>query len=107
MGNVSARDRPYPDELSDPIDGANRKDSSTSKVALDGIVANVKRVHVEGLVRTKEDVVCFISFTLPPAETETLFLPLCINQKQLTNICMLNFILGCCKHRTSSKSQTF
>ena len=71
MGNVSARDRPYPDELSDPIDGANRKDSSTSKVALDGIVANVKRVHVEGLVRTKEDVVCFISFTLPPVHTES------------------------------------
>ena len=58
MGNVNARDRPYPDDDMDiPIEKSNRKPTSASKVALDDIQANVKRVHVEGLVRTKEDVV--------------------------------------------------
>ena len=64
MGNVSARDRPYPgDDLDDGMDGDNRKNSGSSRVALDSIVANVKRVHVEGLVRTKEDVVGYIRFS--------------------------------------------
>ena len=55
MGNVNARDRPYPGDDDDPV--VERHQEQTRKVALDGIVANVKRVHVEGLVRTKEDVV--------------------------------------------------
>ena len=57
MGNVNARDRPYPDELDTSMDVHAQKESGAAKVALDGIEANVKRVHVEGLVRTKEDVV--------------------------------------------------
>ena len=58
MGNVSARDRPYPGE--DSVMGMKeetRTEYGSSRVALDGISATVKRVHVEGLVRTKEDVV--------------------------------------------------
>ena len=55
---MSARDRPYPGE--DSVMGMkeeNRTEYGSSRVALDGIAAKVKRVHVEGLVRTKEDVV--------------------------------------------------
>ena len=58
MGNVNARDHPYPDDDMDiPMERSDTKPSSAAKVALDGIQAHVKRVHVEGLVRTKEDVV--------------------------------------------------
>ena len=58
MGNINARDRPYPgDELDSSMEDNIKHESGAAKVALDGILANVKRVHVEGLVRTKEDVV--------------------------------------------------
>ena len=58
MGNVNARDRPYPGDDAEPI--VERHQKQTRQVALDGIEANVKRVHVEGLVRTKEDVVSML-----------------------------------------------
>ena len=58
MGNVNARDRPYPGDDAEPI--VERHQEQTRQVALDGIEANVKRVHVEGLVRTKEDVVSML-----------------------------------------------
>ena len=57
MGNVSARDRPYPEDSVMGMKEESRTEYGSSRVALDGIAANVKRVHVEGLVRTKEDVV--------------------------------------------------
>ena len=60
MGNVNARDRPYPgDEIDTGIESRHQEQTKSAKVALDGIEANVKRVHVEGLVRTREDVVSF------------------------------------------------
>ena len=58
MGNVNARDRPYPGDDAESI--VERRQEQTRQVALDGIEANVKRVHVEGLVRTKEDVVSML-----------------------------------------------
>ena len=58
MGNVNARDRPYPGDDAEPI--VEGRQEQTRQVALDGIEANVKRVHVEGLVRTKEDVVSML-----------------------------------------------
>ena len=65
MGNVNARDHPYPDDDMDiPIERSNRNPTSAAKVALDGIQAHVKRVHVEGLVRTKEDVVSLNKYLL-------------------------------------------
>jgi len=55
---VNARDRPYPgDEIETGIESRHQEQTKSAKVALDGIEANVKRVHVEGLVRTREDVV--------------------------------------------------
>ena len=54
---MSARDRPYPGDSVMGKNEENRTEYGSSRVALDGITANVKRVHVEGLVRTKEDVV--------------------------------------------------
>ena len=61
---IAVHQKQYPeDDLDGGMDGPNRNDSGASRVALDGIVANVKRVHVEGLVRTKEDVVGYIRFS--------------------------------------------
>ena len=57
MGAVNARERAYPDDDERAIMESPKNGQNSSKVALDGIQANVKRVHVEGLVRTKEDVV--------------------------------------------------
>ena len=56
MGAVNAREQTYPDDER-AIMASPKNEQNSSKVALDGIQANVKRVHVEGLVRTKEDVV--------------------------------------------------
>lgn len=57
MGAVNAREQTYPDDDERAIMASPKNEQNSSKVALDGIQANVKRVHVEGLVRTKEDVV--------------------------------------------------
>ena len=57
MGAVNAREQTYPDDDERAIMESPKNGQNSSKVALDGIQANVKRVHVEGLVRTKEDVV--------------------------------------------------
>ena len=57
MGAVNAREQAYPDDDERAIMESPKNGQHSSKVALDGIQANVKRVHVEGLVRTKEDVV--------------------------------------------------
>ena len=57
MGAVNAREQTYPDDDERAIMASPKNEQNSSKVALDGIQANVKRVHVEGLIRTKEDVV--------------------------------------------------
>ena len=60
MGNVSARDHQYPsDESSMHMnEEGGTAESGSGGFPLSGMEAKVRRVHVDGLVRTKEDVVC-------------------------------------------------